>query len=274
MTGATLPIPVHPLTKKLRARKAAGEKLAVLTAYDYPTARLLDEAGVDLILVCDSLGMVVLGLPDTTGVTMNDMLHHAAAVRRAVKRAPVIVDLPAQSYDVPDHALHNAQRLAAAGADAVKLEGGLSVILSVRAIIEAGIGYVGHIGMLPQSVKIEGGYKKKGRTDEGADALLKDALALDEAGAAAIVLESVMPEVAARITAAVKIPTIGIGSGDNCDAQVLVTHDLLGFFPWFKPPFATAEVDLAEQITRAARAFVDKVKMPTKGSRATSRRRK
>jgi 3-methyl-2-oxobutanoate hydroxymethyltransferase len=267
-------MPVHPLTEQLRARKAAGEKLAVLTAYDYPTARLLDEAGVDLILVGDSLGMVVLGLPDTTGVTMNDMLHHATAVRRAVKRAPVIVDLPAQSYDVPDHAVHNAKRLVAAGADAVKLEGGLAVILSVRAIIEEGIGYVGHIGMLPQSVKIEGGYKKKGRTDEGADALLKDALALDEAGAAAIVLESVMPEVAARITDAVKIPTIGIGSGDSCDAQVLVTHDLLGFFPWFKPPFATAEVDLAEQITRAARTFVDKVKKPPKGSRVASRRRK
>lgn len=250
----------HPLTEQLRARKSRGEKLAVLTAYDYPTARLLDEAGVDLILVGDSLGMVVLGLPDTTGVTMNMMMHHAAAVRRAVKKAPVIVDLPAQSYDTPDTALHNAKRLVAAGADAVKLEGGVSVIASVRAIIESGIAYVGHIGMLPQSVRIEGGYKKKGRTNDSADALLEDALALEKAGAAAIVLESIIPDVAARITAALKIPTIGIGAGSNCDAQVLVTHDLLGLYPWFVPPFAKPEANLAQQITRAARRFVEGVK--------------
>jgi 3-methyl-2-oxobutanoate hydroxymethyltransferase len=253
---------VHSLTQQLRERKARGEKLAVLTAYDYPTARLLDEAGVDLILVGDSLGMVVLGLPDTTGVNMNMMLHHAAAVRRAVKRVPVIVDLPAQSYDTPDLAVHNAERLTTAGADAVKLEGGLAVIASVRAIIQAGFGYVGHIGMLPQSVKVEGGYKKKGRTDDGAAALLDDAIALDEAGAAAIVLESIVPDVAARITAAVKVPTIGIGSGQGCDAQVLVTHDLLGLYPWFKPPFAKSEVNLAQQITRAVRSFVADVKEP------------
>jgi 3-methyl-2-oxobutanoate hydroxymethyltransferase len=247
---------VHPLTQQLRARKAKGEKLAVLTAYDYPTARLFDEAGVDLILVGDSLGMVVLGLPDTTGVTMNAMLHHAAAVRRGVKRAPVIVDLPAQSYDMADLAVHNAKRLVAAGADAVKLEGGVAVIDSVRAIVEEGIAYVGHIGMLPQSVKLEGGYKKKGRTTEGADALLKDALALEQAGAAAIVLESIVPEVAAEITKALKIPTIGIGAGSACDAQVLVSHDLLGLFPWFIPPFAKPEANLAQEITRAARAFI------------------
>lgn len=260
VSGPALTMCVHPLTQQLRERKARGEKLAVLTAYDYPTARLLDEAGVDLILVGDSLGMVVLGLPDTTGVTMNAMLHHAAAVRRAVKRAPVIVDLPAQSYDMPDAALHNAQRLVAAGADAVKLEGGVSVIGSVRAITKAGIGYVGHIGMLPQSVKLEGGYKKKGRTEDGAKALLEDALALEEAGAAAIVLESIVPEAAAHITAAVRIPTIGIGAGSGCDAQVLVTHDLLGLFPWFKPPFAKAEANLAQEITRAARSFIAEVK--------------
>jgi 3-methyl-2-oxobutanoate hydroxymethyltransferase len=260
MNDATLPMLVHPLTKQLRDRKAKGEKLAVLTAYDYPTARLLDEAGVDLILVGDSLGMVVLGLPDMTGVTMNDMLHHAAAVRRAVKKAPVIVDLPALSYDVPDVAVHNAKRLVAAGADAVKLEGGLAMIGAVRAIVDEGIGYVGHIGMLPQSVKLEGGYKKKGRTEDGADALLKDALALEEAGAAAIVLESIVPEVAAVITKAVKIPTIGIGAGSACDAQVLVSHDLFGLFPWFTPPFAKPEAHLAEEITRAARAFIAQVK--------------
>jgi 3-methyl-2-oxobutanoate hydroxymethyltransferase len=253
-------MPVHRLTKHLRERKARGERLAVLTAYDYPTARLLDEAGVDLILVGDSLGMVVLGLPDTTEVTMNMMLHHAAAVRRAVKRAPVIVDLPAQSYDTPDVALHNAERLMAAGADAVKLEGGVKVVGSVRAITQAGFGYVGHIGMLPQSVKIDGGYKKKGKTAAAAAALIEDALALEEAGAAAVVLESIVPEVATRITAAVKIPTIGIGAGDGCDAQVLVTHDLIGLYPWFKPPFAKAEANLAQEITRSARAFIAEVR--------------
>ena len=253
-------MPPSDLTLQLRQRKASGEKLAVLTAYDYPTARLLDEAGVDIILVGDSLGMVVLGLPDTTGVTMNAMLHHAAAVRRAVKRAPVIVDLPANTYDTPDLALHNAKRLAAAGADAVKLEGGVSVINSVRAIVEAGIAYVGHIGMLPQSVRVEGGYKKKGKTEDGAASLLDDALALESAGASAIVLESIVPEVATRITAALQIPTIGIGAGSGCDAQVLVTHDLIGLYPWFKPPFAKAEANLAQEITRAARAFVAGVK--------------
>ena len=251
---------VHPLAKQLRERKARGEKLAVLTAYDYPTARLLDEAGVDLILVGDSLGMVVLGLPDTTGVTMNAMIHHAAAVRRAVKRAPVIVDLPAHTYGMPDEALHNAERLVAAGADAVKLEGGVRVIESVKAITRAGIGYIGHIGMLPQSVKAEGGYKKKGKTDAAAKALLDDALALEDAGAAAIVLESIVPDVAERLTAAVKVPTIGIGAGSGCDAQVLVTHDLVGFYPWFRPPFVQPEANLAQAITQAARRFVERVK--------------
>ena len=251
---------MHPLTQQLRDRKANGEKLAVLTAYDYPTARLFDEAGVDLILVGDSLGMVVLGLPDTTGVTMNMMLHHAAAVRRGVRRAPVIVDLPAHSYGLPDLAVHNAGRLVEAGADAVKLEGGLDVIDSVRAITEAGIGYVGHIGMLPQSVLKEGGYKKKGSTVDGAGRLVEDAVALEQAGAAAIVLESIVPEVAARITEKITIPTIGIGAGSECDAQVLVSHDLLGLFPWFVPPFAVPEANLAMEITRAARKFVEKVK--------------
>lgn len=252
--------PVHALTQQLRDRKANGEKLAVLTAYDYPTARLFDEAGVDLILVGDSLGMVVLGLPDTTGVTMNMMLHHAAAVRRGVKKAAVIVDLPANTYGNPDHAVHNAERLVAAGADAVKLEGGVDMIDSVRAITKAGIGYVGHIGMLPQSVLKEGGYKKKGRTEDGASRLVEDAKALEEAGAAAIVLESIVPEVAARISSSIKIPTIGIGAGDACDGQVLVSHDLVGLYPWFVPPFAVQEANLAMEITRAARKFVERVK--------------
>lgn len=250
------------LAEELRARKVRGEKLAMLTAYDYPTARWLDEAGVDLILVGDSLGMVVLGLPDTTCVTMNMMLHHAAAVRRGVKNAPVIVDLPAGSYMTPDLALHNALRLVEAGADALKLEGGVKVIGEVRAIVSAGMNFVGHIGMLPQSVRHEGGYKKKGKTEEDAKRLLEDALALEEAGAACIILESVVADVAARITQAVKIPTIGIGAGEACDGQVLVTPDLLGGFPWFKPPFAVSRVNVAKEVTRAVREYIDEVKNP------------
>lgn len=244
----------------LAQRKQSGHKLAVLTAYDYPMARLLDEAGVDLILVGDSLGMVVLGLPDTTGVTMADMLHHTRAVRRGVKRAPVIADLPYHSYDTPEAAVRNSRLLVEAGADAVKLEGGRAMIAQVRAIRAAGIPFVGHIGMLPQSVREEGGYKKKGRTEEGAAILLDDARALDEAGACAAVLESIVPEVAARITAGVAMSTIGIGAGVQCDGQVLVTPDLLGSFPWFRPPFAKARADVAGETLRAVREYIAEVR--------------
>lgn len=240
---------------ELAQRKQSGQKLAVLTAYDYPTARLLDEAGIDIILVGDSLGMVVLGLPDTTGVTMADMLHHTRAVRRGVKRAPIIADLPYHSYDTPDEAVKNARLLVEAGADAVKLEGGRVMIEQVRAIRAARIPFVGHIGMLPQSVREEGGYKKKGRTEEGAAILLDDARALEEAGACAVVLESIVPEVAARITEVVSMSTIGIGAGPQCDGQVLVTPDLLGSFPWFRPPFAKARTDVAGETLRAVREW-------------------
>ena len=239
----------------LKTRKTAGPRLTMLTAYDYPTARLLDEEGIDLILVGDSLGMVVLGLPDTVGVTMADMLHHTRAVRRGVKRAPVVVDLPYHSYLMPGQAVHNARRLVEAGADAVKLEGGEAVAEQVRAITAAGMAFVGHIGMLPQSVREEGGYKKKGRTAAGAEQLLADARALEAAGACAMILESVMPEVARAITAAVSIPTIGIGSGRDTDGQVLVVHDLVGSFPWFRPPFAQVEADVAGAVRSAAAAF-------------------
>ncbi|GEP45331.1 3-methyl-2-oxobutanoate hydroxymethyltransferase [Brevifollis gellanilyticus] len=247
-----------PLTSlsELRERKLNGPKVAVLTAYDYPTARLLDEAEVDLILVGDSLGMVVLGLPDTVGVTMDMMVHHIAAVRRGVKRAPIIGDLPFHSYQTPEEALANARRLMEAGADAVKLEGGTAFIPQVRAIIDANIPFVGHIGMLPQSVREEGGYKKKGKTPEQADKLIADALSLDEAGAVAMVLESVVADVATEITRRVKSSTIGIGAGSGTDGQVLVTPDLVGGFPWFRPPFAKVRADIAAEITRAAREYV------------------
>ena len=249
-------MPALTSLSQLLDRKKSGPPLAVLTAYDYPTARLLDEAGTDLLLVGDSLGMVVLGLPDTTGVTMDMMVHHIAAVRRGVTRAPIIGDLPYHSYDTPEQALANARRLIAAGADAVKLEGGTAFIPQVTAIIQAGIPFIGHIGMLPQSVIEEGGYKKKGKTPEQADRLIADAIALDEAGALAIVLESIVPEVAAEISRRVKASTIGIGAGRATDGQVLVTPDLLGSFPWFRPPFAKARADLAAETSRAVREYI------------------
>jgi len=250
-------IGVPPLSSlsELLDRKKSGPPLAVLTAYDYPTARLLDEAGTDLLLVGDSLGMVVLGLPDTTGVTMDMMVHHITAVRRGVTRAPIIGDLPFHSYDTPEQALINARRIIA-GADAVKLEGGTAFIPQVKAIIQAGIPFIGHIGMLPQSVIEEGGYKKKGKTPEQADRLIADAIALDEAGALAIVLESIVPEVAAEITRRIKASTIGIGAGRATDGQVLVTPDLLGSFPWFRPPFAKARADLAAETSRAVAEYI------------------
>lgn len=253
-------LPPLPSLAALRERKQLGQKIAVLTAYDYPTARLLDEAGIDLILVGDSLGMVVHGLPDTTGVTMDMMLMHTAAVCRAVKRAPVIADLPFASYRTPEEALVNAHRLMACGAAAVKLEGGVAHLAEVKAIIDAGIPFVGHIGMLPQSVKEEGGYKKKGKTADQVTALLADAKALDEAGAYAMVLESIVPEVATQITTAVKATTIGIGAGNATDGQVLVTPDLLGSYPWFRPPFAKARADVAGETLRAVREYVSEVR--------------
>lgn len=214
---------------------------------------------MDLILVGDSLGMVVLGLPDTTGVTLEMMLHHTAAVRRAVKRAPVIADLPFHSYQTPEQALASARRLMDVGADAVKLEGGVALVPQVRAIVQTGIPFVGHIGMLPQSVREEGGYKKKGKTPEQGQQLLADARALDEAGALAIVLESMVPNIATDITRAVRASTIGIGAGHDTDGQVLVTHDLVGAFPWFRPPFAKARADIAGETLRAAQEYIRQI---------------
>jgi 3-methyl-2-oxobutanoate hydroxymethyltransferase len=255
----TAPPPMLNSLSDLPSRKLAGTRLAVLTAYDYPTARLLDEAGVDLLLVGDSLGMVVLGMPDTTGVTMDMIVHHTVAVRRGTTRAPIIADLPFQSYRTPEEALANSRRLIAAGADAVKLEGGTAFVPQVRAIVEAGIPFVGHLGMLPQSVKEEGGYKKKGKTEADAQRLIAEAIALDEAGACAIVLESIVADVATEITRRIKASTIGIGSGTHTDGQVLVTPDLLGSFPWFRPPFAKPRADVAAETLRAVREYIAEV---------------
>jgi 3-methyl-2-oxobutanoate hydroxymethyltransferase len=240
--------------------KSRGERIAVLTAADYPTARLLEEAGVDWILVGDSLGMVVLGYPDTTSVTLADMVHHTAAVARGACNTPIIADLPIATYATPEQALESAQQLLSAGANAVKLEGGTSHAPQIAALTHAGIPTMGHIGMLPQSVREEGGYRIKGRSPHEAERLLADALSLEHAGAFALVLELVEPETARRITESLAIPTIGIGSGPHCDGQVLVTHDLTGAFPWFRPKFAKARAQTGESIRDAAKAFVLDIK--------------
>jgi 3-methyl-2-oxobutanoate hydroxymethyltransferase len=232
----------------------------MLTAADYPTARLLDDAGVDLILVGDSLGMVELGYPDTVDVTLAEMLHHTRAVRRGVQRALVGSDLSWHTYQTPRDAVASAKALVEAGAEAVKLEGGSAMLPQVQAIMAEGIACIGHIGMLPQSVREEGGYKKKGRSADEAARLLEDARALDAAGVIAIVLEGIVPAVAKNLTAAVQCPTIGIGSGPDCDGQILVTADLIGLVPWFRPPFAKARADVAGDILRAARGFAAEVR--------------
>jgi 3-methyl-2-oxobutanoate hydroxymethyltransferase len=230
--------------------------ISALTAYDYPTARLLDEAGIEVLLVGDSLGMVVLGFPDTTHVTMEHMLHHVAAAARGCQKAFLIGDLPIHSYPDPETALANARKLVAAGAEAVKLEGGIRQAEKVRAIVNAGIPVVGHLGMLPQRVKEEGGYKKKGKTDAQAAALLEGALALQEAGACALVLESIIPEVARDLSHQLKIPTIGIGCGHgNTHGEIAVITDLLGSYPWFVPPFANPRAEIGNITTQAACAY-------------------
>jgi len=231
--------------------KRRGEKIAALTAYDYPTAKLLDEAGIPLILVGDSVGMVVLGYPDTTHVTMADMEHHVHAAARVKPRALLGADLPYRSYETEAEALNNAKRLVAAGAAFVKAEGGRAILRQVRAIVSAGIPYCGHLGMLPQHVLEEGGYHVKGKNEPEHQALLEDARALAEAGAFAIVLELVASPVAAEVTRAIPIPTLGIGSGGDCDGQILVTHDLIGLFPWFTPRFVKSRRQTGAEIKAA-----------------------
>jgi 3-methyl-2-oxobutanoate hydroxymethyltransferase len=252
--------------KDFRQMKQRGEKITALTAYDYPTARLLDESGVDVILVGDSVGMVVLGYQDTTDVTLEEMLHHMRAVARGVKQALLVADMPIHTYDTPDQAVKTAERLVDAGAQAVKLEGGVSHVAQIGAITNVGIPFMAHIGMLPQSVRAQGGYRIKGRTESEVEALLADAWAVEQAGAFSVVLEIVVSEVAKQITNAIEIPTIGIGSGEHCDGQILVTHDLIGLFPWFTPKFVSPEARVAEEIRRAARAFVERTKSSGKGS--------
>ena len=243
--------------------KKGVEPISELTAYDYPTARLVDEAGFDMILVGDSLGMVMLGYPDTTHVTMEHMLHHCEAVARAVKDALVIGDMPIHSDDTPGQALANARRLMETGIDAVKLEGGLVKEAHIRAITQAGIPVQGHIGLLPQKVLEEGGFRMKGKTDEEAAALMRDMEAVVRAGAFSLVVECTRHSVAAAITAACPVPVIGIGAGHGtCDGEVAVIHDLVGAFPWFVPGFIKQQGDVAGEIRRAVTAWKDGLRRP------------
>lgn len=240
----------------IRAMKTRGQRIAALTAYDFPMTRLLDQAGVPFILVGDSLGMVVLGYPDTTHVTMAEMEHHVRAAARARPQALLVADMPYRSYETPEQALANARRLLAAGAEAVKAEGGRRILPQVRAIVEAGIPFCGHLGMLPQQVHEEGGYRVKGKTESEREALLADAEALAAAGAFAIVLELVTAPVAAEITRRVPVPTIGIGSGPDCDGQILVTPDLLGMLPWFNLKHVKPRLNAAEQIRAVVAGWI------------------
>ena len=241
----------------IRAMKVRGEKIAALTAYDYPMAKLLDEAGVPLVLVGDSLGMVVLGYPDTTHVTMVEMEHHVRAAARAKPNALLGADLPFKSYETVSSAVENARLLVAAGAEYVKAEGGKKILPQVKAIVAAGIPFCGHLGMLPQHVLEEGGYRIKGKIESEQQRLLEDARLLADAGAFAIVLELVTPPVTKELTEKLASPTIGIGSGADCDGQILVIHDLVGLFPWFTPRFVKPKANCAAEIKTAVAAWKD-----------------
>ncbi len=248
-------------TLTLRQKKARGQPITMLTAYDYATAEAVDRAGFDVILVGDSLGMVVLGYANTLPVTMEDMLHHCRAVARGARFALLVGDMPFLSYQVTvSEAVRNAGRfLQEGGMEAVKLEGGRERLEAVRAIVEAGIPVMGHLGLTPQAVHQFGGFRAQGMTAEAARRLLEDALRLQEAGCFALVLESMPGRLAELVSRRLEIPTIGIGAGPGCDGQVLVTHDLLGLFDRFTPRFARKYADLHAEMGRAFAAFKEDV---------------
>lgn len=245
--------------------KQKGQKIAMLTAYDYSTAKLMDAAGVPAILVGDSLGMVMLGYENTLSVTMEDMIHHTAAVSRGIQNAFLIADMPFLSYTISvEEAVRNAGRLVQEGhAHAVKLEGGARILPQVRAIVDACIPVVGHLGLTPQSVNAFGGFKVQGKTLEAAQTLLDDARALEKAGACGIVLECVPAKLAEKITKAVSIPTIGIGAGAGCDGQVLVMQDMLGMFTDFVPKFVKQFGQVGDAMTAAFQDYVQEVQNGT-----------
>lgn len=246
----------------IKAMKGRGEKIVMLTAYDYPSARILDEAGIPIILVGDSLGMVVLGYDSTIPVTMDEMLHHTRAVVRGAQRAHVVFDMPFMSYQASvEDALRNAGRaLKEGGAQSVKLEGGATVAATVQRLVAAGIPVMGHIGLTPQSVHQLGGHKVQGKTPAAAVRLLNDAVALEQAGVYAIVLESIPAPLARLITERVSVPTIGIGAGPHCDGQVQVLHDMLGLYPDFVPKHARQYTQLAQEMASAVRHYMAEVR--------------
>ncbi|GMQ60401.1 3-methyl-2-oxobutanoate hydroxymethyltransferase [Vallitalea sediminicola] len=252
-------------TQTIRNKKKNNEIITMLTAYDYPTAAILDKAGIDIILVGDSLGMVILGYENTTEVTIEDMLHHLKAVSRGSKHSLIVADLPFLTYHTGKYeAVRNAGRLVQEGkANAVKLEGGTEVIKQTKAIINAGIPVMGHIGLTPQSINQLGGYYIQGKSEEKAKKLLEDAMALEEAGAFAIVLECIPTELAKLITEKVEIPTIGIGAGSDCDGQVLVTNDILNLYSGMVPKFVKQYANLQDEIMKATSNYIKDVKQKT-----------
>lgn len=247
--------------RNLKTSPTGFQKISCVTAYDYTTAKLIDKE-VDMILVGDSLGMVVQGKPNTLSVTLEQMIYHTQCVARGITQAHLSVDMPFMSYQLgPKEALQNAGRLVAeGGAHSVKLEGGVTIARSVETIVSAGIPVLGHVGLTPQSVHQMGGYKVQGKTVSSREAIIQDALAIEDAGAFALVLESIPAELAQVITERVKIPTIGIGAGPYCDGQVLVIHDLLGLNTDFKPKFVKAYASLSEDFVKAVRQFTQEIR--------------
>lgn len=241
-------------------KKRRKEKIVMITAYDYISAKLVDQAGVDAILVGDSLGMLILGYPSTLPVTMEEMIHHVKAVARAKPKALIIGDMPFLSYEAGKReAVVNAGRMVKAGAEAVKVEGGVEIADKIKAIVEAGIPVMGHVGLTPQRMLVIGGYKLRGKDVETAEKIIEDAKAVEEAGAFSVVLEYTTEEVAEEISKILKIPVIGIGSGSKCDGQVLVFHDVLGLTPKL-PPFAKAYASLSRVIVDSVKKYVEEVK--------------
>lgn len=248
-------------TTSIMQMKNSGHKISMLTAYDYTTARLLDEAGVNTILVGDSLGNVILGYEDTISVTVADMIHHSAAVARGAKNALVVTDLPFMSYQTSVYdAVVNAGRLMKEGrAGAVKLEGGKEVCPQIKAIVSAGIPVVAHLGLTPQSINTFGGFKVQGKTEAAAKKLIEDAKAVEEAGAFLLVLECVPAKLAKLVTESINIPTIGIGAGAGCDGQVLVIYDMLGMFSDFKPKFVKHFANAGDMIREAVKTYIAEI---------------
>ena len=242
-------------------QKGTENKISMLTAYDYSTAKLVDEAGINTILVGDSLGNVMLGYEDTTHVTMEDMIHHARAVARGAKNALIVVDMPFMAYQTGVYdAVVNAGRLVKEGhAEAVKLEGGVDVAPQIKAIVKASIPVCGHIGLTPQSINIFGGHKVQGKTEEAARRVIEDAKAVEEAGAFAVVLEGIPSKLAKIITETLTIPTIGIGAGADCDGQVLVNQDMLGMFSDFVPKFVKQYANVGEIMKAAYRKYIEEI---------------